>query len=149
MGRKYYKKRVNKDHYSVEQTVVNASIQPATTTTVVVVPDSAVQGVRKVKHLTISCQSPTDVDGVWWALVYCPEGMVPSALNLTTGQSLYEPNQYVMNCGVFDFTSGPVRVSSRVSRNLHSGDRIYLLLYPAGGTPLAISGIVRYAISFN
>jgi len=41
---------------------------------------------------------------------------------------MYEPNQYVMNCGVVDPNAGPTRFSSRISRNLNSGDRLYLVL---------------------
>ena len=148
-----YKRRVRfvgkRDKYSVEQTAINANVAAGQTTTVAVVPGIATQGVRKVKHLTISLQSPSDADGVWWALVYVPAGTTASGLNLTTGGPLYEPNQYVMNCGVIDFSSGPTRVSSRVSRNLQSGDQIFLLLQPAASTTLALSGVVRYAVCFN
>ena len=149
---KYYKKkyyRGSRDKYSVEQTVINANVSSGQTTPVVVVGGVATQGVRKVKHLTVSMQSPSTADGVWWALVYLPAGTTPAALNLTTSNPLYEPNQYVLNCGVMDFSSGPVRVSSPVSRNLHSGDQIVLLLQPAASSTLALSGLVRYAIAYN
>jgi hypothetical protein len=148
---KYYRRKVYRprDKYSVEQSAINADISAGQTTTVVVVPGVATQGVRKVKHLTVSMQSPSAADGVWWALVYVPAGTSPSAFNLTTGGPLYEPNQYVLNCGVVDFSSGPTRISSPVSRNLHSGDQIALLVQPAASTTLALSGLVRYAICYN
>ena len=151
---KFYKKsyRGSRDKYSIEQTSINANVAAGQTTSVPIVPPIAEQGVRKVKHLTCSFQSPTTTDGCWWALVYVPAGTTPGGINLTTGQPLYEPNQYVMNCGVMDFTAGPTRVSTRISRNLHSGDSIYLLLFPVGSSTspaLAFSGIVRYAVCFN
>ena len=39
---------------------------------------------------------------------------------------MYEPNQFVMNCGVVDPSAGPIRFTSPVSRNLNDGDSIYL-----------------------
>jgi len=52
---------------------------------------------------------------------------------------------------VFDSDAGPQRITSRVSRNLNSGDKIVLLLQPTGasGTGLNVSGIVRYAITLQ
>ena len=35
---------------------------------------------------------------------------------------MYEPNQFVMNCGVVDPSAGPIRFTSPVSRNLNDGD---------------------------
>ena len=39
---------------------------------------------------------------------------------------MYEPNQFVMNCGVIDPTAGPIRIYSPISRNLNDGDKISL-----------------------
>ena len=145
--------RGSRDKYSVEQTAINVSLSdPATTVSSVVVPPSDIQGMRKVKHLMIHMQSgSTSFDGVWWALVYVPAGTTPSVLNITTGQPLYEPNQFVLNCGVFDFTSGPVRVSTPLSRNLNSGDAIVLLTRQATTSTTAqnIHCVVRYAITLQ
>ena len=41
-----------------------------------------------------------------------------------TPGSMYEPNQFVMNCGVIDPTAGPIRIYSPISRNLNDGDKI-------------------------
>ena len=43
---------------------------------------------------------------------------------------MYEPNQFVMNCGVVDPSAGPIRMSSPISRNLNDGDKITLLIRP-------------------
>ena len=52
------------------------------------------------------------------------------ALNIATAgatpSSMYEPNQFVMNCGVIDPTAGPIRIYSPISRNLNDGDKISL-----------------------
>ena len=58
----------------------------------------------------------------------CPQGTTAGALNIATAgatpSSMYEPNQFVMNCGVIDPTAGPIRIYSPISRNLNDGDKI-------------------------
>ena len=65
---------------------------------------------------------------LFWALVYVPQGTTAGALNVATAgatpSSMYEPNQFVMNCGVIDPTAGPIRIYSPISRNLNDGDKI-------------------------
>jgi len=53
-----------------------------------------------------------------------------------------------MNSGLVDPNAGPVRFSSRISRNLNSGDRIYLVVGATTGN-IAVKGVVRYALLFN
>ena len=89
---------------------------------------------RKVKHLTCNLtQVVTGGSGgaesnLFWALVYVPQGTTAGALNVATAgatpSSMYEPNQFVMNCGVIDPTAGPIRIYSPISRNLNDGDKI-------------------------
>ena len=74
---------------------------------------------------------------MYWAIVYVPQGTTPNAINIATAAStpgMYEPNQFVMNCGVVDGTAGPIRFSSPVGRNLNDGDSIYLLIRPLAFT---------------
>ena len=52
--------------------------------------------------------------------------------------TLYEPNQFVMSSGVLDFSGGPLRIRSKLSRNLNSGDRIALAL----ATPATTGGTI-------
>ena len=150
---KYYRKRAvytNRDKYSICHTPINGNIPSGTTTTVKIVPETTVQGMRKVKHLEISMQGPEETaDGMWWAIVYVPAGTTPAGLNLTTGGELYSPSQFVMNCGVCDFSAGPTVLRSRLSRNLNAGDAIYLLLRPAASTQVAFSAVVSYAITLQ
>jgi len=146
-----YAKRIK---YSVQQKALSFSASAGTTTTIEVVPPTAVEGMRKVKHLTISATVHGDTeDAFYWALVYVPQGTVTGAINfVTTGSSvgMYEPNQFVMNCGVIDGTAGPTRFSSPVARNLNDGDSIYLIIRPStGGQNIFINAVVRYAISLQ
>lgn len=110
---------------------------------------------RKVKHLTITLTPTTEgtsnsAQPIKWALVYVPAGTTPTPLN-DTG-SLYEPNQFVMNCGVADGNAGPIRIFSRLSRNLNSGDGIALILRRTPGATGASApylSIVSYAITLQ
>lgn len=136
-----------------------------TTKSITMVPAVQTLGVRKVKNFTLSItQSPTyDSSGTTakssnfiYAIVYCPEGMEPQQLNLgslTAASSLYEPNQNVIASGVCSSDSGQLRLSNRMSRNLNSGDRIYLLFRPTTSTGTAndftnISAVLNYAIAY-
>ena len=149
----YYKRyRGSRDKYSVEQTAGQLNVPAAQQAYVQVVPDSSIGGMRKVKHLSVNFASPdtlgSDTVG-YWALVYCPQGTTPSQLNLT-GSSMYEPNQYVMNCGTFDCNAGPVRFHSPVSRNLNSGDKVYLIVANPNSTAQGVFlYTVRYAITLQ
>ena len=150
-----YKKRYrgNRDKYSVEHTAFQTSVAAATTTSIVVVPSSNIRGMRKVKHLTISIAGASSGVGVYWALVYCPEGYSPQAFNVPTAENpsvdLYYANQFVMSCGVLDFDAGPQRISTRLSRNLNSGDSIVLLLRSVSGELSGLQGVVQYAITLQ
>ena len=146
-----YGKRIK---YSVQQKALSFSAPPATTTTIEVVPATTIEGMRKVKHLTVNATVQGESDSFYWALVYVPQGTVPGAINFVTTTSspgMYEPNQFVMNCGVVDGTAGPIRFSSPIGRNLNDGDSIYLVVrpYTTGGTNITINAVVRYAISLQ
>ena len=88
----------------------------------------------------------------YWALVYVPQGTVPGNINVgSTGASgMYEPNQFVMNCGVVDPSAGPIRFTSPVSRNLNDGDSIYMLIRNTNTTASVVyTCVVRYAITLQ
>ena len=79
-------------------------------------------------------------------------GQLQAAFNLVTTAALsdmYEPNQYVMNCGIVDPTAGPIRFSSPISRNLNNGDAIVLLVRHTLGGNMDIRGTCRYAITLQ
>lgn len=156
MGKSYRRRyhRGARDKYSVEQMAGAFDIPAGQQAYNQVVPDTTIGGMRKVKHLTVSMCSMDTNDtllsetGVW-ALVYVPQGTSVNALNLT-GTSLYEPNQFVMSCGTFDSNAGPVRIHSPVSRNLNSGDKIYLIVANANTTRrMYMNYVVRYAITLQ
>ena len=102
--------------YSVQQKAVEFSTgSDDATAKVEVVPASEIEGMRKVKHLTVSCSAEVDTGSFYWALVYVPQGTTPGniTVNIVTGTGgMYEPNQFVMNCGVVDPSAGPIRFSS-------------------------------------
>ena len=116
-----------------------------------IVPGTDVEGMRKIKHLTVSVASETNNGAFYWALVYVPQGTTPGnlAVNIITGTTgMYEPNQFVMNCGVVDPEAGPIRFTSPVSRNLNDGDAIYLLVKNTNvDGPITYNAVVRYAIT--
>ena len=151
MPRRYYKRpRTARKKYSIQQKAFLFSAAPSSTSVVEIVPATTVEGMRKVKHLTVSCATRAE-NSIYWALVYVPQGTTPAALNIaTTGAdtSLYEPNQFVMNCGVSDPQAGPVRFWSPVARNLNDGDRIVLLVSHGSSTAIDINALVRYAITY-
>ena len=152
MPKTYKKKfRGSRDKYSVEQTFINGTVSAATTTAVGVVPPTDLQGMRKVKHLTVTVLPATSsTTGIVWALFYLPAGMNAPGFSTTTSSPIVEPNQYVMNCGVYSSGAGPMRVHSPVSRNLNSGDQIILLMRAVGqGETATFNGLVRYAITLQ
>ena len=155
---KYYKKkyyRGSRDKYSVEQQAGSIAIPAQQQAWSVVVPDTATQGMRKVKHLIVSLAGVEEASSssaavVYWALVYVPQGTTPNTLSITGTTGMYEPNQFVMNCGVADFSAGPLRFSSPVSRNLNSGDKIVLIMAnPNLVNQASFLYTVRYAITLQ
>ena len=162
-----YRRRIiaNRDKYSVENTVcttppiANWTLQEATETTqinrqfeIAVVPPSDEQGMRKVKHLTLSFSAGVDYR-FFYALVYVPAGYEPNFLTLPApglANPLYEPNQFVMSSGVLDFTGGPLRIRTPLSRNLNSGDSIHLVIASnTTGANDSVSMNVQYAITLQ
>ena len=150
--RRYYKG--SRDKYSVEQQAGSLEIPASSQAYATVVPDSAIQGMRKVKHLTVSLAADDSATGAgspysYWCLVYVPQGTTPNTMNLTGTTGMYEPNQFVMNCGVVDFSAGPVRIRSPVSRNLNSGDKIVLIMSNPVSGVRTFNYVVRYAITLQ
>ena len=154
---KGYKRRYwrsgGKDKYSVEQAAGTVSTNEAGNGGVVIVPPTTLQGMRKVKHLTIQMCNFTGLasDVLYWALVYVPQGTSASTIAIDS-TSMYEPNQFVMGCGVFDFVGGPLRINCPLSRNLNSGDNISLIVFSTNGTAATAANygyVVKYAITLQ
>ena len=152
---KFYRRRFARgprDKYSVEQSSFINTTNASGDLAIQLIPTLGVGGMRKVKHLTVSLTTQENQIALYWALVYVPQGTSPSPLSVATAASsaLYEPNQFVMNAGIIDPSAGPIRISTPVSRNLNSGDTIYLIMKAidqAAGT--VIAGVVRYAITLQ
>ena len=119
-----------------------------------IVPASPTQGMRTVGNFTITLTAGAepghgDNNGpVYWALVYVPQGQTTAALNVSDGASFYEPNQYVISCGVNDPTAGPIRIRTRMMRKLNSGDFVSLLMATASLSALWV-GSVSYSVKYN
>ena len=112
---------------------------------ILVVPASNIMGNRKVKNFTIKVGTKNSNSPIYGALVYVPEGTIAGDLGTNSlYKSLYEPNQNVIaqfiippNCNrkledghyfVIDSQSSQmVTVSTRLARNLSSGDCIVLI----------------------
>ena len=151
MARKYFKSVksvVRKSNWSRENTVILVNASAGTFGTNIV-PASTTKGVRTVGNFTITLTGNGDTEEpVIWALVYVPQGQTSGALSVADGQSLYEPNQYVIACGVNDPTSGPIRIHTSMKRKLNSGDFVSLLMATGAGEG-AYRGIVSYAVKYN
>ena len=151
---KYYRKkyfyRGSRDKYSIEQQAGSLDIPASSQAYATVVPSTAIQGMRKVKHLTVSVAAADDVlQTAYWALVYVPQGTTPNLLNTTGTTGMYEPNQFVMACGVVDYSAGPLRFHCPISRNLNSGDSIVLIMTNNKPSAHSLPYVVRYAISLQ
>ena len=112
--RAYKRPRYGKrDKYSVQQKAFQFSADSGTSSTWLLVPATTLEGMRKVKHLMVNLTiDPDSVGPMWWAIVYVPQGTTVGSINVTTSASatgMYEPNQFVMNCGIADPTAGPIR----------------------------------------
>nr|QIR82177.1 capsid protein [unidentified] len=151
MPRRYYKRpRTSRKKYSIQQKSFAFTAAANSTTSVEIVPATTVEGMRKVKHVTVNL-STSAATPIYWALVYVPQGTTPGALNIATSAdetSFYEPNQFVMNCGLADPDAGPIRVWSPLARNLNDGDRILLLCTHVNSASLTIYALSRYAITY-
>ena len=168
MKRKYNKRNYNnRDKYSIEQTtflttsVANwigyqeTGLIDTLQQWFPIVAPSEIQGMRKVKHLTISLSNAgNDAMPLWWCIQYVPAGYEPQKLRISNtggGTNLVSANQNVMASGVIDFSAGPTRIYSRLARNLNSGDNIYLVLATYSTAPSAnqIGGLVQYACTLQ
>ena len=171
MVRRYRRRIVNKDKYSIEQTVLatpsvetwslipadeQAETRASRQYSVAILPPSDLQGMRKIKHLTFTISNNSHDDAttpqLLYAIVYVPQGYNPQTLNFPAiggATQLYPANQYVMSSGVLDFSGGPLRIRSPLSRNLNSGDSIYIVFASPDTSGVAFTAEVKYAITLQ
>ena len=141
MPRRYVKRyRSNRDKYSVEQTtfltysVANwtgfqgEGLTDTLQTNIQLVTPTAMEGMRKIKHLTISlANAGNDAMPLWWAIQYVPSGYEPQPLRIANnggGSNLVAANQNIMASGVIDFSAGPTRIYSRLALKSITPDAI-------------------------
>ena len=148
--RPYKRTRYGKSiKYSIQQRAFSFLADVGGSTQQVIVPPTTVEGMRKVKHITINLSADGDTR-FYWALVYVPQGTTVNSISLSSTAGMYEPNQFVMNCGITDTNAGPIRYYSPLARNLNDGDAIYLVVLPTNVTTgPTITGTCRYAISLH
>lgn len=163
MPRRYRRRNFSRKKYSVEQcnlitlssswnsVAAGTSTQASRQAYFPIVPATEVQGMRKCKHFTLTFSSSVTAI-YYYVLVYVPEGYEPNPIGFPENEvvvSCYEPNQYVLSQGWLDFDGGPLRIRSILSRNLNSGDSIYLLLGTTNTTVGTLAISVKYAITLH
>ena len=139
-----------RDKYSVQQKAFQFNATGGTTSGQLIVPATTLEGMRKVKHITVNLAGLSGQ--LWWAIVYVPQGTTPGTLTVgdtTSGTAMYEPNQFCMNCGIVDGDAGPIRFYSAIGRNLNDGDSIILLVRTNTTQSVSVQGTVRYAITLQ
>lgn len=157
--------RGKKDRYSVERTVFNTAFSAGTVAfqnqTSTVVAATSLQGMRKVKHLAIDIIADADRGtdlgtlSFGYALYYVPAGTTVQQPNWNqTVGDLMPTNQFVISSGTFTTQNNPVRIRSRLARNLNSGDAIFLTVtnlddISSNTNPVNIHGFVSYAITLQ
>ena len=168
-AKRRYVRHINRDKYSIEQTnlitpsantwpvveAANETQQNSSQYAVSIVPPVLEQGMRKVKHLTITMANNTgssDGPPLFYAIVFVPQGYNPQAITVPANgyaANNYQANQFIMSSGVLDFSAGPTRIRSRLSRNLNSGDSIYLILATNQSAASSYIAQVTYAITLQ
>lgn len=169
-SKRSYARRQKYSSESMSAIVPLARLSNNTTVGYDLVPVVATGGMRKIKNLSLRVINITNAL-LSFAVVYLPEGVAPRGLSVpdlaapidaelhhTTITSYYEPNQNVILSGIIepmvsDSSNPPVvTVRNRLARNLNSGDRVVLLVFPSNpsGT-LGGSGVqflLNYAITY-
>ena len=158
--------RTGKSKYSNTSTNISikheGSINKGVQITYPIVPTSTTFGTRKVKNMTITIDQAGFAQPLLWALVYRPDGTSLSNLTVdgydATAQNpsipeIYRPNQNVIMQGIIDPANNiPIRITTRLARNLDSGDTIYLVVTPYLDDDTTddkyIIGTVNYSIKF-
>lgn len=119
------------------------------------------QGVKKIKNITISIApwilNPPTTNIPWppvdFVVVFVPQGQNPNTIkNITGSNSYYDPNQNVVMYGQVEVNKVS-RFRTRLSRNLNSGDSLYIIFLARNLTanPLTynVEYVCNYAICYN
>lgn len=154
-----YPRLVRRTKYSYETfNIIDTNVIPAHTYSptagVAIVNQANELGMRKAKNFNISLVNIWNIP-LQYALVYVHQGTIPSQLNTGTidnAASIYEPNQNVILSGLA-LPGVLVNKSTRLARNLSSGDQIYLVsrpIYQSGDEAIqgGIYATINYSITF-
>lgn len=149
----YKKRKYNIENRPLSLQVPNTQENGFYQNQVEIVPATLTEGVRQVARMTITLTGREDsnIRPIYWALVYIPEGAITSAL-FPNNTTLFNPSNYVLSSGIADPTAGPIRISSRLRKNLNANDRIFLLTATtkfSTSDNIQLIGLVRYAICYN
>ena len=148
MSRRMYRRSGYKrgPKYSSETSTMNTTFdrtlaQWSQGCNICMIPPTQMQGMRKAKNFTLSFSKtlgdqPVFDTAIAFALVYAPNSLEPSQLNIGTWtqqtdnpQSFYEPNQNVIMSGIIPAnTNGRLEFKTRLARNLNSNDSIFLVM---------------------
>lgn len=129
--RAYKTVRYSNETVSLATTLNLADKVTDKTTHHALITSTDIQGVRKAKNFTlnIACDSGEPFQ---WALVYVPQGFPDKSLTLDVGvetaSSIFEPNQNIIMSGTTWYNCPQNKFTTRLARNLNSGDSIYILL---------------------
>ena len=166
-NRKYYYKtlKYSNETYSSQMEIQNNDGETGSHGKgyLALVPPTDTLGTRKMKNFTLQILPGETKIGeddasasLAFALVFVPEGTLPSQITLGTGAmplAFYQPNQNVILQGFVD-NSRAYTFRSYLSRNLNSGDSIFLVLYdltpkPEGnGVTTSVAFSLNYAIGY-
>lgn len=155
----FFPRTVRRTKYSNEtfnitdSQIINANALPATAGVAIVNQANAL-GMRKAKNFNISLVNLWTIP-LQFALVYVPQGTGFNQLQTGTienAASIYEPNQSVILSGLA-LPGVITNKSTRLARNLNSGDQIYLIFRPIyqngdNSMPGGISATINYSITF-
>lgn len=153
MSRRRYRRYYRRGKYNIETRKISLTTSTSLENgfyqnSTIVVPPSTTEGVRQVTRFTINLVNVQDDSlPIYWALVYIPEGAVTTAL-FPDESTLFNPSNYVLASGVTDSNAGPIRIYSRIRKNLNANDRIYLLT-AASQQSRNYAGLIKYAIKYN
>ena len=122
MPRRYRRKTYHKNKYSIEHSFIStppisqwSTVEAQNETqsdskqfALSIIPPTDLQGMRKVKHFTLTFGNFLDATErihLLYALVFVPQGYTPQQIFYPApgyAQSMYQANQFVISSGVLD-----------------------------------------------
>lgn len=94
---------------------------------------------------------------VVWALVVCPQGKDPNAINLSSGSTIYEPEQDCLAYGRANLNywvtaqGGSIRHfqgATKAMRKLKVGDRFVFIVKADADATVSLGGVVQFFLKY-